>query len=779
MGDFGIGQGVPRIEDPRLLRGEGRYVDDLRVADATWMQVVRSPHPHARIAGIDTAAASAMPGVRAVLTGADLAADGIGTIPNTIKRFGRDGRPMPEPPFPLLASGRTRFVGDAVAIVIGDTPAVAADAAESVTIDYEPLPFVVDTAAALTGPLVWEDIAGNEAFVHEVGDRASVDRAFAGASHVARVTYTMARVSPNPMEPRSVVGVYDARDGRWTLHAGVQHAHLLRTLLAHDVFGVPETRIRIVADDVGGSFGVKSPLYQEHGLVLWAARRVGRPVRWTCTRAEGLLGDCHARDSITTAELALDGDGRFLALRVSTVAAMGAYLGIYAPHSPTTNISGIAGVYTTPHIHAEVVGVYTNTMITGPYRGAGRPEATYAIERVIDVAARQLGINPVALRRRNLIAPSSMPYRTPLAYVYDSGEFERGMDRALDLSDAGGFEARRSESAARGLLRGLGIVNCIENAGPARVEETAEIRFNPDGTVTVVAGTDAQGQGHETLYTQLLDEFLGVRPDRVRVVFGDTDMVRHGRGTFGSRVAVMAAMAVGQAAETIVEKGRRLAAHLLEASVDDIEFAAGTFRVAGTDRVAGIEDVARFAYRTADLPPGIAPGLEGSASPVPAAATYPNGCHVCEVEIDPETGTVAVVRYCLVDDVGRAVNPVVVEGQIHGGVAQGLGQVVLERVVYDRDSGQLVTGSFMDYCMPRADDIPPISFGSNDVPSRSNPLGIKGAGEAGTIGALSSVTSAIADALASRGIDEVPVPATPEAVWRLLHQGNGGRAVPR
>ena len=774
MGEFGIGQPVPRLEDPRLLRGEGEFVDDVRFPNEAHAHVLRSPRPHADIRGIDASAALAHPGVLTVLTGADAEADGLGVIPNIVPRNRRDGSPMFVPPHTVLAVGRVRYVGEGVALVVAESAEAAAEAADLIVVEYEDLPFVTGTAAAIApgAPAIWEEAPDNNAFFFELGDKGAVDAAFAAAARVVETTFVISRITANPMEPRAAVGRFDRRDGRWTLHANVQHPHTVRGIICGSVLKVPEHRLRIVAADVGGSFGMKGMVHPENVQVLWAARKVGRPVRWTATRSEGLLGDAQARDNVSTARLALDADGRFLALHVSTLVNLGACLSIYGPHCGTNNVGGLAGVYTTPHIYTDVVGVYTNTMNTGPYRGAGRPEAGFAIERVIDVAARELGVDRAELRRRNMIPPDAFPYRTPLTFRYDSGEFEKNMVRVLEISDRAGFAERRAASRGRGLLRGFGIANCIEMAGPAGVDETMEIRLHPDGTATVLAGTDAQGQGHETMYCQYVNEFLGLPPEDVRVVAADTDVVARARGTFGSRSSCVGGAALKEAAEIVVEKGRRIAAHMLETAPGDVEFDDGVFRVAGTDRKLGIGEVARAAYRLGALPEDVEPGLGAVRTHVPPASTYPNGCHVCEVEIDPETGVVEVLSYRVVDDVGRAVNPPLVQGQVHGGVSQGLGQVMVEQIVYEEESGQLLTGSFMDYCMPRADDIPDMEIEHNDVPTTANPMGVKGVGEAGAVGALPAVYSAVMDALSERGIVDFDMPATPQRVWRALRQAD-------
>ena len=770
MGEFGIGQSVSRLEDPRLLRGEGRFVDDALFPNEAFACVHRSPYPHARIVSIDVSAALGTPGVLAVLTGEDAVTDGLGTIPNIVPRNKRDGSPMFVPPHPVLAVGRVRYVGEGVALVVAESANIAAEAAELISVDYEELPFVTNTAQAARpgSPLIWDEAPNNNAFFFELGDAAAVEEAFKDAAHVAKAEFVISRITANPMEPRAAVGQYDAGDGRWTLYANVQHPHTVRTIICESLLKVPEHRLRIIAPDVGGSFGMKGVVHPELVHVLWASQKLGRPIRWTSTRSEGLLSDCQARDNVSTAELALDDEGRFLALRVSTIVNLGAYLSIYGPHCGTNNLGGMAGTYTTPHIYTDVIGVYTNTMTTGPYRGAGRPEAAFAIERVIDAAARQTGIDRVELRRRNFIPPEAMPYQTPLTYNYDSGEFEKNMNRVLELANHAGLDSRRAKAKARDRLLGFGIANCIENAGPAAVDETAEIRFHPDGNASILVGTDAQGQGHETMYSQLANEFLGLPPESVRIFASDTDIIARARGTFGSRSACVGGAALKGAADLVIEKGKRIAAHVLETSVDDIEFDDGSFRIAGTDRQVSISEVARVAYRIRGLPPDMEPGLGALKTHVPPNATYPNGCHVCEVEIDPETGVVDVLNYHVVDDVGRAINPPLVHGQIHGAVSQGMGQIVLERIVYDEESGQLQTGSFMDYCMPRADDIPDVEIETNNVPTTTNPMGVKGIGEAGAVGALPAVLSAVLDALSVRGIDHFDMPATPERIWRAL-----------
>jgi carbon-monoxide dehydrogenase large subunit len=613
---------------------------------------------------------------------------------------------------------------------------------------------------------VWDDCPANECFFFELGDKGAVESAFARADHVTRIDYTVNRISANAMEPRVSIGDYNPRDGRYTLYTSTQSVHGIRTHVSA-VLGVPEARIRVVAGDVGGAFGMKGDIYHDQIFVLWASKLVGRPVRWTAERSESLMSDTHARDNVTTAELALDANGRFLAFRVHTVANLGAYLGSMTPHSPTNNLGGLAGVYTTPAIYTAVSGVFSNTGWTGPYRGAGRPEASLAIEKAIDAAARELGIDRAELRRRNLIPPDAMPYKTGLVFTYDSGDFPAILDQALELADYAGFEDRRAEAAARGRRRGLGIAFAIEQAA-APIEETAEIRFDGQGNCAILMGTLSQGQGHDVTFKQMVNEMLGMPLEQITLVQGDTDIVAHGRGTFGSRSAGNGGAALQMASERIIEKGKTIAAHMLEAAEADIVFADGAFSVAGTDRAVAIQDVAKTAYAMMGLPPGIEPTLTAFAAFKPHAPTFPNGCHLCELEIDPDTGTTEFVGYVVVDDVGTVVNPLLLKGQIHGGVSQGLGQAMCEDLAYDPESGQLVSASFLDYCMPRADDMCNIEVVSAPVPSPTNPLGIKGAGEAGCVGALPCVQSALIDALSPLGITDVPMPATPWRLWQLI-----------
>jgi carbon-monoxide dehydrogenase large subunit len=777
---FAVGQSVRRIEDPRLLQGFGRYSDDVNLPHQAYAVVVRSPHAHAAIRSIDTAAARSASGVLGVFTGEDLAADRLGDLPTDRSRKRPDGSPAFATPRPALVRGRARHVGDPVVLVVAQTIEQAVDAAELVTVDYEPLPAVAATADALRSgaPAAWPQVPDNIAFVWEAGNKDAVARGIASAAHVTRLDFVVSRVAAAPMEPRGAVGEWDRRTGRYTLHTGIQAPHGLRTLLADQVFKVPQSHMRVITGEVGGSFGMKSGAYPEPVLVLWAAKRLGRPVKWTSDRREGFVTDEHGRDNVSTAELALDASGKFLALRVAINLNIGAYLTPRSAGPGTNNVGGIAGIYTTPAIHVQTTGVFSNTTPTGPYRGAGRPEATYAIERVIDVAAMELKIDPIELRRRNLIPSSAMPFKTGLVFTYDCGEFGRGMDMALNLADRAGFEKRRAEARQRGTLRGLGIANPIEVAGgpyTAMNPDTAELRVNPDGSVSLFAGSTSMGQGNETAFAQIVSEKLGVPPERIQVFWGDSDLLGAGRGNGGSGALTVGGSAVTRATEKIIERGRKIAARLLEAAPEDVVHLDGKFTVKGTDKGVTFANVARAAYVPRQLPQGMEPGFSEEASFTPSAVTFPNGSQICEVEIDEETGAVRVVRHTVVDDVGRMVNPMLVKGQIHGGVVQGLGQGLYEELSYDPTTGQLLAGSFMDYAMPRADDMPTFDVDSHEVPTAVNPLGAKGVGEAGTVGALPALLNAVNDALAPFGVRHLDMPVTPERVWRAIQDAKARR----
>lgn len=786
MGFEGIGASVRRREDLRFLSGRGTYTDDINRPNQTYAVILRSPHAHARIRGIDTSRARSAPGVIAVFTGADMAAEKIGGLPCGWQVKNKDGTPMAEPPHPVLAVGKVRHVGDPVAVVIAETKAQARDAAERIAIDWEVLPAAATMEAALQpgAPLVHDDVPGNVCYDWHLGDKAAVEAAFAKAHKVARLELVNNRLIPNAMEPRCAVGEYDPATGDYTLWTTSQNPHVIRLLMGAFVLNIPEHKLRVVAPDVGGGFGSKIYHYAEEAIVTWAAGKLKRPVKWTADRTESFMSDAHGRDHVTQAELALDDQGRFLALRVRTLANMGAYLSTFAPCVPTYLYATLlAGVYTTPAIYAEVKAVFTNTVPVDAYRGAGRPEATFLLERLVDIAALELGMDRVEIRRRNFIPKDAFPYQTPVALQYDSGDYHRTLDEALQASGWHTFEQRRAEAARRGKLRGIGVSTYIEACGiapsavvgslgaRAGLYEVANIRVNPTGSITVFTGTHSHGQGHETTFAQLIADRFGVPMSQVEIVHGDTAKVPFGMGTYGSRSLAVGGSAIVKAADKIIAKAKRIAAHLLEASVDDIEFKDGMFRVAGTDRAKSFAEVSLAAYVPHNYPiEELEPGLEETAFYDPKNFTFPAGCHICEVEIDPETGRVEVVNFTAVDDVGRVINPMIVEGQVQGGVAQGIGQALLETCVYD-ETGQLVSGSMMDYTMPRADDLPDIRVGTAVTMCTHNPLGVKGCGEVGAIGAPPAVIGAVVDALRDYGVRHIDMPATPQKIWRIIQAG--------
>ena len=769
MGEFAIGQSVSRFEDPRLLKGGGRYVGDMALPGMAFGQVLRSPHAHARIRSIHTAKAKTAPGVLAVLTGADWQASGWGDLPVPGGLKLRNGSVF-KPPYPALAKDKVRWVGDYVAFVVADTYHQALDAAELIEVDYEPLPAIASTAEATAkgAPRVWDDCADNIGFVQLFGDKAATDAAFAKADHVVKHRFVINRVTAATMEPRGCIGDYNPTDGRYTAYTTLQRVHPYRADLA-PILKVPESKIRVVAGDIGGSFGMKSAVYNEVALVLLAAKLLGRPVKWTSTRSESFLCDAQARDNVTDAELALDKDGNFLGMRVTTLASIGAYLQT-GMQAFTGNIGTLAGVYRTPAIHADVTAVFTHTNPVRPYRGNGRPEAAYVIERLVDLAADELGVDPAELRRRNYIAPAAMPFKTGLTFTYDNGEFEKSMDMALKLADVAGFEKRRSEARKRGKLRGLGMSNTIERAA-AQGFEGAEIRFDKSGAMTLFSGSVTQGQGHETIYKQIACDRLGIDPEEVYYIQGDTDQVFLGEGTGGSRSATLGGSAVDAAADKITAKGKKIAAHALKVDAAEVNFADGVFSSPKTNRTLTIKEVAEIALDPAKLPKDMEVGLIATATYTAPVQNFPNGCHICELDIDQDTGEVEIVRYSVVDDVGTVLNPLLLKGQIVGGVAQGVGQILMEDIRFD-DDGQILTGSFMDYAMPRATDISAVEVKSNPVPTATNPLGVKGAGEAGCVGAMPAVANALVDALSHLGIRHIEMPATPERLWRAMNHGN-------
>jgi carbon-monoxide dehydrogenase large subunit len=774
-----IGRRVERKEDYRFLTGAGQYTDDITLAQQSYACFLRSPHAHARIRSIDTGAARASQGVLGVFTGKDLA--GIGGLPCGWLIKSIDGSPMKEPKHPVLAEDKVRHVGDQLALVVAESVAEARAAAALIEVDYEVLPAVVDTATAAKASTAVHDIApDNVCYTWAIGDRSAVDAAFARAAHVTRLSIVNNRLIPNAIEPRAANATYSRADDSYTLYVTSQNPHVERLLMTAFVLGLPEHKVRVVAPDVGGGFGSKIYLYAEETALVWAARRVGRPIKWTAERSESFLTDAHGRDHVSTAELALDRNGRFLALRVHTTANLGAYLSTFASCIPTILYATLlAGQYATPAIYCEVQAVFTNTAPVDAYRGAGRPEATYLLERTVELAARELKIDPAELRRRNFIR--SFPYASPVGLTYDTGDYEATLNRVLDVADVQGFPARKAESARRGLLRGMGYSCYIEACGiaPSNIAgalgaraglfEAGEIRVHPTGKVTVFTGSHSHGQGHETTFAQVVADRLGLALEDVDVQHGDTGKVLFGMGTYGSRSLAVGGTAIIKAVDKIIAKGRKIAAHLLEAGEADIEFSRGEFRVAGTDRRKAFAEVALAAYVPHNYPLGrLEPGLNENAFYDPTNFTFPAGSYVCEVEVDPDTGAVRIARFTASDDFGNVVNPMIVEGQVHGGLAQGIGQALLEGCVYNSD-GQLLTGSYSDYAMPRASDLPAFRVDTvKGTPCTHNPLGVKGCGEAGAIGSPPAVMNAILDALAARGVTSLDMPATPYRVWQAI-----------
>jgi carbon-monoxide dehydrogenase large subunit len=786
MGFEGIGASVRRKEDYRFLAGRGHYTDDINRPGQTFAYIKRSDRPHARLKGIDTAAAKAAPGVIAVFVGADMAAEEIGGLPCGWQIHNKDGSPMAEPPHPVLAVGKVRHVGDPVAVVIAETKQQAKDAAELLVIDYEDLPAIagVRDAIAPGAARVHDDVADNTCYDWHIGDKEAVDAAFARAARVVKLDLTNNRLIPNAMEPRAAVGEYDVSSGDYTLFTTSQNPHVIRLLMGAFVLHIPESRLRVVAPDVGGGFGSKIYHYAEEAIVTWASGKLHRPVKWTAERTESFMSDAHGRDHDSTAEMALDVEGHFLALRVRTLCNMGAYLSTFAPCVPTYLYATLlAGVYKTPAIYAEVRAVFTNTVPVDAYRGAGRPEATYLLERLVDVIAHDTGMDRAEIRRKNFIPVDAFPYQTPVALQYDSGNYFATQDACMKAADWAGFPARRAEALRRGMLRGIGMSTYLEACGiaPSRVVgqlgaraglyEVANVRVHPTGSVTVFTGTHSHGQGHETTLAQLVADQLGVPLSQVEVVHGDTSKIPFGMGTYGSRSLAVGGSAIVKAADKIIAKGKKIAAHLMEAAVEDIEFKDGKFSVSGTDKAKTLTDISLAAYVPHNYPiEELEPGLDETAFYDPANFTYPGGCHIAEVEIDPDTGVVRVVNFTAVDDVGRVINPMIVEGQIQGGVAQGIGQALLETAVYGPD-GQLLSGSMMDYTMPRADNLPSISVGTETTLCTHNPLGVKGCGEVGAIGSPPAIINAVVDALKEYGVRHLDMPATAPKIWSIIQAG--------
>ncbi len=788
MGADGIGVAVRRKEDFRFLTGRGTYTDDINRPGQTHAYILRSTQAFAKIKRLNVAKAKAAPGVVAVFVGADMAADNIGGLPCGWLIKNKDGSPMLEPPHPPLVIDHVRHVGDQIAVVIAETKAQAKDAAELIEIDFETLPAIANARDALKpgAPQVHgAAVPGNLCYDWHLGDKDAVDAAFKKAHKVAKIDLFNNRLIANAMEPRAATGDYDSATGDFTLYTTSQNPHVIRLLMGAYVLHIPESKLRVFAPDVGGGFGSKIYHYAEEAIVTWAAGKVKRPVRWTAERSESFMSDAHGRDHHSHAELALDRDGKFLALRVDTIANMGAYLSTFASCIPTYLYATLlAGVYTTPAIYVEVKAVFTNTVPVDAYRGAGRPEATFLLERLVDIAAKEMGMDRVEIRRRNFIPTNAFPYQTPVALQYDSGDYFSTLDQAMKSANWAGFETRRAEAKQRGKLRGIGISTYLEACGiaPSNIAgalgaraglyEAATVRVHPTGSVTILTGSHSHGQGHETTFAQVVSETLGIGIDQIEIVHGDTAKIPFGMGTYGSRSLAVGGTAIVKALDKIVAKAKKIAAHLLEASASDIEFKDGKFTVVGTDKSKTFGEVALTAYVPHNYPlEELEPGLEENAFYDPKNFTFPGGCHICEVEIDPDTGVTSVIAFTAVDDVGRVINPMIVEGQVQGGVAQGIGQALLENCVYDKDA-QLVTGSYMDYTMPRADDLPSISVATHTTLCTHNPLGVKGCGEVGAIGSPPAVINAVLDALKEYGLSHMDMPASPQKVWSII---NGAR----
>jgi aerobic carbon-monoxide dehydrogenase large subunit len=781
-----IGTPVRRREDYRFLTGQGTYTDDINRPGQLYAYILRSPHANARITGLDTSAAAKASGVAAVYTGKDLEADGVGGLPCGWQIHSKDGSPMQEPPHPVLALGRVRHVGDPVAVVIADTLGHARDASELVKVNYATEPAVTDAADALKrgAPLVFSEVPGNICYDWQLGDLAATDAALKSAARVVKLDLTNNRLVPNAMEPRAAIGDFDRATGEHTLYTTSQNPHVIRLLMGAFVLHLPEAKLRVVAPDVGGGFGSKIYHYAEEAIVTWAAAKLRKPVKWTADRVESFMSDAHGRDHATHVELGLDAQNKFVALKVSTIANMGAYLSTFATCIPTYLYGTLlAGTYTTPAIYVETKAVFTNTVPVDAYRGAGRPEATFLLERIVDLAADELGVDPAELRRKNFIPTDAYPYQTPVALQYDSGDYFSTLDLATKAADYAGFEARRAEASRRGKLRGIGIATYIEACGiaPSAVVgslgaraglfEAAAVRVHPTGSVTILTGSHSHGQGHETTFVQLVADGLGIPMESIEIVHGDTAKIPYGMGTYGSRSLAVGGTAIIKAMDKIIAKGKKIAAHLLEAAEADIEFKGGNFSVAGTDRSKSFGEIALTAYVPHNFPhEELEPGLDETAFYDPKNFTFPSGAYVAEVEIDPDTGHLDICSFTASDDFGRIINPMIVAGQVHGGLAQGIGQALLENCVYDKATGQLLTASYNDYAMPRADDLPHFALSTHATLCTHNPLGVKGCGEAGAIGAPAAISNAVVDALKPMGVRHIEMPATPEKLWRAIHQ---------
>ncbi len=780
-GETGIGASVRRKEDIRFVRGAGKYTDDINLVGQTYAYILRSPHAHAKIVSLDTSEAQSKDGVAAVFTACDM--ESVGGIPCGWQVHSKDGEPMAEPKHPVLAEGKVRHVGDPVAVVIAETKQQARDAAEAIAVEYEELEAVVDMKAAVMdgATAVHDDVGHNVCYDWVLGDPDATDEVFSNAAHVVSLDLVNNRLIPNAMEPRCAIGDYDSSSGQHTLHTTSQNPHVIRLLMAAFVLAIPESKLRVHAPDVGGGFGSKIYNYAEEIIVTWAAAQIGRPVKWTADRSESFVSDAHGRDHVTKVELAMDADGKFVGLREKTLANMGAYLSTFAPCIPTyLHATLLAGQYTTPVILSEVKAVFTNTVPVDAYRGAGRPEATFLLERIVQVAADRMGLDPIEIRRRNFIQPDQFPYQTPVALVYDTGNYQASMDKAIEQADYAGFEQRKAASKANGKLRGIGVATYIEACGiaPSNVVgslgaraglyEAATIRINPTGSVSVMTGSHSHGQGHETTFAQVVAEKLGIDIDNIEIVHGDTDKIPFGMGTYGSRSIAVGGTAIVNAIDKIVAKGKKIAAHLLEAAEADIEFENGNFVVPGTDKAKAFGEVSLAAYVPHQYPlEELEPGLEETAFYDPKNFTFPAGTYICEVEVDADTGVVDIVSFHATDDFGTLINPMIVEGQVHGGLVQGIGQALLEGCRYD-SNGQLLSGSYMDYTMPRAADVPSFSVDTTLTECEHNPLGVKGCGEAGAIGSPPAVINAILNALSDEGVTDIEMPATPYRVWQAI-----------
>lgn len=784
-----IGQAIKRVEDRRFITGKGKYTDDIVLPAMTHACIVRSPYAHARIKSIDTSAAKNAPEVVAVFTGKDIAAAGINGVPCGWQVNFKNGDTMKEPPHPLLVADKVRCVGDAVAIVIAESREAAKDAAELVEVDYEELDAVVDAAKALEdgAPQVHEDAPGNKCFDWELGDKEKTDAAMANAHHITTLEFVNQRVIPNAIEPRAAIGQYEEANEKYTLYTSSQNPHLIRLLMCAFVLNIPEHKVRVISPDVGGGFGSKIFHYTEEALVAWCSKQIGRPVKWTAERSESFITDAHGRDHVTKAEMGFDQDGKMLGLRVKTAANLGAYLSTFAPCVPTyLHGTLLQGLYTTPAVHVDVTGIFTHSTPVDAYRGAGRPEATYLLERLVDTAALEMGVDPADLRFKNFIPPfdgvNQPGYQTQVALQYDSGNYEGVLKRALEMADYKNLRKEQEEARKQGRLMGIGFSTYIEACGiapsavvgalgaRAGLYESAQVRVQPTGKVSVYVGSHSHGQGHETTFAQVVAGKLGVGVEDVEIVHGDSEAVAFGMGTYGSRSLAVGGSAIVKSIEKVIAKGARIAAHKLEAAEDDLEFAGGKWTVKGTDKSISFGDIALTAYVPHDYPQGLEPGLDFSSFYDPANFTYPFGAHIAVVEVDKDTGKVTLKRFIACDDVGNVINPMIVDGQIHGGIAQGVGQALFEEAIYD-ENGQLTNGSYMDYTLPRADDFPMFEIDRTVTPCPHNPLGVKGAGEAGTIGATPAVVNAVVDALSSFGVKDLQMPLTPERVWKAMQNG--------